>query len=165
VNAGRISCCWPVIIYSALPRRIDSSLNAWTRKPRYGYSAILGLANVRELGHLMERVTLLCPDPLIDLEMLEQLCIPLGQPSAPTPAAPPEARTESADEVALIQQALQQTARQCGTRRPFVRNEPGGVSPSYGALSDCTVEPGGSDGRRLAPGASETAYEASRPSG
>ena len=89
--------------YRLLPKRLDSQAEVWLQ--RYTWPG-----NVRELGHLMERVTLLCPDPLIDPEMLEQLCIPLGQPSAPTPAAPPEARTESADEVALIQQALHQTA-------------------------------------------------------
>ena len=89
--------------YRLRPKRLDPQAEVWLQ--RYTWPG-----NVRELGHLMERVTFLCPDPLIGLEMLEQLCIPLAQPSAPAPARPPEAHTESADEAAQIQQALQQTA-------------------------------------------------------
>jgi DNA-binding NtrC family response regulator/tetratricopeptide (TPR) repeat protein len=89
--------------YRVPPKRLHPQAEVWLQ--RYTWPG-----NVRELGHLMERVTLLCPDPLIGLDMLEQLCIPLAQPSAPAPARPPEARTESADEAALIRHALQQTA-------------------------------------------------------
>jgi len=90
VNAGRISCCWPVIIYSALPRRIDSSLNAWTAS-RVWLQRYTWPGNVRELGHLMERVTLLCPDPLIDWKCWSSYVSPWGSRPAPTPAAPPSA--------------------------------------------------------------------------
>jgi tetratricopeptide (TPR) repeat protein len=90
-------------VYRLRPKRLDPQAEVWLQ--RYPWPG-----NVRELGHLMERLTLLCPDPLIGLEMLEQLCVPLAQPSAPALAGPSEARPESADEAALIQQALQQTA-------------------------------------------------------
>jgi DNA-binding NtrC family response regulator len=97
---------------------------------------------VRELGHLMERVTLLCPDPLIGLEMLEQLCVPLSKSSTPVSTSPPEADIEAADEAVQIQHALQQTAGNvAGAARLLGMSR--GVSPSYGALSDCTVKPGG----------------------
>jgi DNA-binding NtrC family response regulator/tetratricopeptide (TPR) repeat protein len=89
--------------YRLRPKRLDPQAEVWLQ--RYPWPG-----NVRELGHLMERVTLLCPAPLIGLEMLEQLCLPLAQPSAPAPARPPEAPPESAEEAARIQQALQQTA-------------------------------------------------------
>jgi two-component system response regulator AtoC len=89
--------------YQLHPKRLDPQAEVWLQ--RYPWPG-----NVRELGHLMERVTLLHSDPLIGLEMLEELCIPLAQPSAPAPARPPEADTEAADEAAQIWHALQQTA-------------------------------------------------------
>jgi DNA-binding NtrC family response regulator/tetratricopeptide (TPR) repeat protein/ABC-type thiamine transport system ATPase subunit len=89
--------------YRLRPKRLDQQAEVWLQ--RYAWPG-----NVRELGHLMERVTLLCPDSLIGLEMLERLCIPLAQPYDPAPARPPEGGAESADEAAIIQQALQQTA-------------------------------------------------------
>jgi DNA-binding NtrC family response regulator/tetratricopeptide (TPR) repeat protein len=87
--------------YRLSPNRLHPEAEAWLQ--RYPWPG-----NVRELAHLMERVTLLGPDPVIGLETLERLCTPLAQLSAP--ARPAEARPESADEAALIRHALQQTA-------------------------------------------------------
>jgi DNA-binding NtrC family response regulator/tetratricopeptide (TPR) repeat protein len=89
--------------YRLPSKRLHPQAEVWLQ--RYAWPG-----NVRELGHLMERVSLLCPDPQVRTEVLERLCTPLVQPCAPTPVGPPEAHTESADEAALIQHALQQTA-------------------------------------------------------
>ena len=56
---------------------------------------VIEARRVRRLGHLMERVTLLHPDPLIGPATLEQLRVPLAQSSAPASARPPEARPEA----------------------------------------------------------------------
>jgi two-component system, NtrC family, response regulator AtoC len=66
--------------------------------------------NVRELAHLMERVTLLCPDPLIGSETLEQFCMPIANPAPSAANRPAEEGDELGDEATQIRQALQQTA-------------------------------------------------------
>jgi DNA-binding NtrC family response regulator/tetratricopeptide (TPR) repeat protein len=139
--------------YRLRTKRLDPQAEVWLQ--RYPWPG-----NVRELGHLMERVTLLCPDPLIGLEMLEQLCLPLAQPSAPAPARPPEAPPESAEEAARIQQALQQTAgnvaraaRVLGMSRGALRHRMARyrIAPSSQAGQMSVALPQARAGRRVRP--------------
>ena len=144
--------------YRLRPKRLDPQAEVWLQ--RYPWPG-----NVRELGHLMERVTFLCPDPLIGLEMLEQLCIPLAQPSAPAPARPPEARTESADEAALIQQALQQTAGNVARAARLLGMSRGAFRHRMARYRIAPSSQGGQMGVALPQERAAAAYEASRPSG
>jgi DNA-binding NtrC family response regulator/predicted ATPase/class 3 adenylate cyclase len=65
--------------------------------------------NARELSHLMERVTLLSPEAIIDPQTLERLCLPRSPSAAPQGRASTQDEREPLDESARITQALLQT--------------------------------------------------------
>jgi DNA-binding NtrC family response regulator/tetratricopeptide (TPR) repeat protein len=105
-------------------KRLSATAQAWLREYTWR-------GNVRELAHVMERVTLLHVGNEVDAETLMQLCNP---PMAEPPAAVVRLRREPASEVALpaeaieIRQALVQTggnvaqaARLLGVSRDTVR--------------------------------------------
>jgi DNA-binding NtrC family response regulator/predicted ATPase len=83
-------------------KRLSQSAMAWLQQ--YPWPG-----NVRELNHLMERVTLLHPDPIVDAQVLERLCLPRGQPAVRAAAKPPEVEREPEDEAARIRQILHRT--------------------------------------------------------
>jgi two-component system response regulator AtoC len=93
-------------VYSVPPKRLLPDAQTWLQ--HYTWPG-----NIRELSHVMERVTLLHVGEAIDAETLTQLCAPLDAPAAPQVAAPLLAT--SALETALpaeaeqIRQALIQT--------------------------------------------------------
>jgi DNA-binding NtrC family response regulator/tetratricopeptide (TPR) repeat protein len=101
------------------PKRLSGAAEAWLRDYRW-------TGNVRELAHLIERVTLLSQEAIIDPTTLERLCLQ-------RPSAPPESRLAYADralpdEAARIAQALSRTggnvvraARLLGMSRDAVR--------------------------------------------
>ena len=84
------------------PRQVSHDAAAWLQS--YGWSG-----NVRELSHLMERVTLLSTEVVVTAPILEHLC--LSRPLLAARAGPPPLRDEAAplDESARIRQALGQT--------------------------------------------------------
>jgi two-component system, NtrC family, response regulator AtoC len=101
------------------PKRLSGAAEAWLRNYRWS-------GNVRELSHLMERITLLSQETIIDPTTLERLCLP-------QPSALPESRLAHADralpdEAARIAHALGLTggnvmraARLLGMSRDAVR--------------------------------------------
>ena len=84
------------------PRQVSHDAAAWLQD--YGWSG-----NVRELSHLMERVTLLSTEVVVTATVLEQLCLP--RPLLAGRAEPPPVHGEAAplDESARIRRALGQT--------------------------------------------------------
>ncbi|MGH8067399.1 MAG: sigma 54-interacting transcriptional regulator [Candidatus Entotheonellia bacterium] len=106
-------------------KRLSPPAAAWLRQ--YPWPG-----NVRELSHLMERVTLLHLGTLVDVQVLERLCLPRG-PSAVRAAAQSrgdeqEPAEEPRDEAAKIRQILRRTegnvaqaARMLGWSRKTLR--------------------------------------------
>ena len=84
------------------PKRLSQPAAAWLRQ--YSWPG-----NVRELSHLIERVTLLHPGVLVDVQALERLCLPHGQPAVRTAAESAEDEREPEDEAAKIRQVLRRT--------------------------------------------------------
>jgi hypothetical protein len=83
------------------PKGLSRSAEAWLL--RYDWSD-----NVRELSHLMERVTLLSPETMLAPESLERLCLPrLGVPQSPESGSI-GGETDLLDEATRIRQALVQ---------------------------------------------------------
>jgi DNA-binding NtrC family response regulator/tetratricopeptide (TPR) repeat protein len=80
------------------PRRLGGDAQAWLLAHPWP-------GNVRELSHLMERVTLLSPDPDVRRHTLEGLLVPLhgDVPAAPRAAA---AAAPEADEATRVREAL-----------------------------------------------------------
>jgi hypothetical protein len=102
-------------------KRLNQAASAWLR--RYSWPG-----NVREPSHLMERVTLLHPDPLVDAETLERLCLPRGEPATRAAAEPARDNREPGDEATRIRQVLRwtegnvaQAARLLGLSRKALR--------------------------------------------
>jgi DNA-binding NtrC family response regulator/tetratricopeptide (TPR) repeat protein len=85
------------------PKRLTQTAEAWLGA--YGWPG-----NVRELSHLMERVTLLRSEPLIDADILEQLCLPPIAPRLEAAARPEPEATVLDDEPAQIARILRETA-------------------------------------------------------
>jgi transcriptional regulator with AAA-type ATPase domain/tetratricopeptide (TPR) repeat protein len=79
------------------PRRLTESARAWLL-------ACPWPGNVRELSHLMERATLLCPDPEVDAGALERLRVPFDVP-APKSASATAAESDG-EEAARLRDAL-----------------------------------------------------------
>ena len=69
------------------PRQVSHDAAAWLQD--YGWSG-----NVRELSHLMERVTLLSTEVVVTATVLEQLCLP--RPLLAGRAEPPPVHGEAA---------------------------------------------------------------------
>ena len=84
------------------PRQVSRDAAAWLQGYRWS-------GNVRELSHLMERVTLLSTEVVVTATVLEQLCLP--RPLLAGRAEPPLVHSEAAplDEPARIRQTLGQT--------------------------------------------------------
>jgi two-component system, NtrC family, response regulator AtoC len=84
------------------PHRLSRAAEAWLRG--YGWPG-----TVRELSHLVERVTLLSREAIVSPSTLASLCLP--QPTAPVPAAPTAEANESGEieERMQIQAILRQT--------------------------------------------------------
>jgi hypothetical protein len=83
---------------------------------------------VRELSHLMERVTLLSAESTLDVATLERLVLPRVGPAVLTEPEPLPSDSEPLDEAARIRQALEasggnvvQVARQLGMSRSGLR--------------------------------------------
>jgi DNA-binding NtrC family response regulator/predicted ATPase len=88
-------------VHGVAPKGLSRAAEAWLL--RYDWSG-----NVRELSHLMERVTLLSPDTMVAAESLERLCLPrLGVPQSLEPASS-DGETDLLDESARIRRALVQ---------------------------------------------------------
>ena len=81
-------------------KRLSRDANAWLLNHAW-------LGNVRELSHLMERATLLCPEATLDPHTLERLCLPF--PSAQAELLPASSGGELLEEPARIRQALMRT--------------------------------------------------------
>jgi transcriptional regulator with PAS, ATPase and Fis domain len=77
------------------PKRLSPPAAAWLRQ--YPWPG-----NVRELSHLMERVTLLHPGTLVDVQVLERLCLPRRQPVVHAVAESAWNEQEPEDEAAKI---------------------------------------------------------------
>jgi transcriptional regulator with AAA-type ATPase domain/class 3 adenylate cyclase len=140
-----------------IPKRLSPSAAAWLR--RYPWPG-----NVRELSHLMERVTLLHPDPVVDADVLERLCLPLAQPVGRSAVEPGGDDRPPEDEVARIRRVLRwtegnvaQAARLLGLSRKALRyrmQRYGIERPSRrGTAPSSMVELGGPLPRRSPPGA------------
>jgi two-component system, NtrC family, response regulator AtoC len=84
------------------PKGLSQSAAAWLR----GYP---WPGNVRELSHLMERVMLLHPEPIVDAAALEQLCLPRGQSASRAVVESAWDEQEPDDEPAKIRQAPRRT--------------------------------------------------------
>jgi two-component system response regulator AtoC len=82
------------------PKRLSPAAEAWLRGHTWP-------GNVRELSHLLERVTLLSPEPILDVDTLVQLSLPPAEPIAPTGAKPSLEADQPPDEATRIRQALQ----------------------------------------------------------
>jgi DNA-binding NtrC family response regulator/predicted ATPase len=82
-------------------KRLSQPAAAWLR--HYDWPG-----NVRELSHLMERVTLLHPRAVIDVQALEQLCLPSAERVARTGSTLAINDEEPEDESARIRQVLRQ---------------------------------------------------------
>jgi DNA-binding NtrC family response regulator len=83
------------------PKRLSPGAEAWLR----GHS---WRGNVRELSHLLERVTLLSAEPIVDAETLARLSLRPGEPAALAAATPDTESDRPLDEAARIRQALQE---------------------------------------------------------
>ena len=77
------------------PRRLSDEARVWLRGCRWP-------GNVRELSHLMERVTLLCPESVVEADALERLRVPLD----PVRSDVSRASSSEADEASEIRDAL-----------------------------------------------------------
>src|SRR5262249_5666347 len=84
--------------------------------------------NVRELSHLLERITLLSTETIIGPETLARLCLPPTVAATPAVAAPAPSAGLLQDEAARIRQVLEQTqgnvvqaARLLGLKRSTLR--------------------------------------------
>jgi two-component system, NtrC family, response regulator AtoC len=88
--------------HGLLPKQLSRDAEVWLRG--YGWSG-----NVRELSHLMERVTLLSTQVVVNASTLEQLCLP--RPLLAVRSGAPLVRddTDPVDEPARLRQALGQT--------------------------------------------------------
>jgi DNA-binding NtrC family response regulator/tetratricopeptide (TPR) repeat protein/class 3 adenylate cyclase len=88
--------------HGLLPKQLSRDAEAWLRS--YDWSG-----NVRELSHLMERVTLLSTQVVVNAPTLEQMCLP--RPLLAIRTGTPPVRDEAAplDELARLRQALGQT--------------------------------------------------------
>jgi DNA-binding NtrC family response regulator/predicted ATPase len=111
--------------HGVAPKRLNAAAQAWVQG--YGWPG-----NIRELSHVMERVTLLHLGEELDAESLTQLCLTSPAPDTPSEVAP--SSLDPAPEVALpaeaeqIRQALLHTggnvtraARLLGVSRDTVR--------------------------------------------
>jgi len=112
-------------VHGVAPKRLNAAAQAWVQG--YGWPG-----NIRELSHVMERVTLLHLGEELDAESLTQLCLTSPAPEMPSGVAP--STLDPAPEVALpaeaeqIRQALLHTggnvtraARLLGLSRDTVR--------------------------------------------
>ena len=88
--------------HGLLPKQLSRDAEVWLRG--YGWSG-----NVRELSHLMERVTLLSTQVVVNASTLEQLCLP--RPLLAVRSGAPLVRddTDPVDEPARLRRALGQT--------------------------------------------------------
>src|SRR5262245_54648986 len=108
------------------PKRLSAEAEVWLQG--YAWSG-----NIRELSHVMERVTLLHVGPEVDAETLAKLCLPLAAPEPPAGSATlpvaPAFQGALPPEAEEIRQALVQTggnvvraARLLGVSRDTVRH-------------------------------------------
>jgi transcriptional regulator with PAS, ATPase and Fis domain len=82
------------------PRSLSPGAEAWLRDhPWPGY--------VRELSHLLERVVLLSPEPIVDAATLARLSLPSAEPPARPAVTPDLAPDQPLEEAARIRQALE----------------------------------------------------------
>jgi class 3 adenylate cyclase len=84
------------------PKQLSAAAEAWLR--RYPWPG-----NVRELNHLMERLTLLCPDAVLEPAALAQWSLSGSSMVATSPPRPVEADMGTVDEPERIRRALAQT--------------------------------------------------------
>jgi DNA-binding NtrC family response regulator/tetratricopeptide (TPR) repeat protein len=87
--------------YRLGPKRLSGAAEAWLQ--RYDWPG-----NVRELSHLMEQVTLLSTEALVDSQTLERLCLPRPPSSSGTEVGLATEARQPLDEAARIRQALRQ---------------------------------------------------------
>ena len=88
--------------HGLLPKQLSRDAEVWLRG--YDWSG-----NVRELSHLMERVTLLSTQVIVNAPTLEQLCLPRPFLAVRSGAPPVRGGAEPMDEPARMHQALSQT--------------------------------------------------------
>jgi DNA-binding NtrC family response regulator len=88
--------------HGLLPKRLSHEAEAWLQS--YGWPG-----TVRELSHLMERVTLLCTEVVVNPPTLEQLCLPRPFLPGRSQESPGRGKAEPLDEAARMRQALSQT--------------------------------------------------------
>src|SRR5215471_8291623 len=88
--------------HGLLPKQVSHDAEVWLRG--YGYPG-----NVRELSHLMERVTLLSAEAVVTAATLERLCLPRPLRAVPSNAPLARSGAELLDEPAQMRQALSQT--------------------------------------------------------
>jgi transcriptional regulator with AAA-type ATPase domain/class 3 adenylate cyclase len=88
--------------HGLLPKQLSRDAETWLRG--YDWSG-----NVRELSHLMERVTLFSTQVVVTASTLEQLCLPRPRRAVHSEALPARGRDEPLDEPARLQRALRQT--------------------------------------------------------
>ena len=124
-------------VHGVPPKCLLADAQTWLQ--RYAWPG-----NIRELSHVMERVTLLHVGEAVDAETLTQLCVPLDAPVASQVAAPLLAtlalETALPAEAEQLRQALTQTggnvvqaARVLGMTRGTLRYrmQRYGLGPSY----------------------------------
>jgi DNA-binding NtrC family response regulator/tetratricopeptide (TPR) repeat protein len=88
--------------YGVPPKRLSQAAETWLRQ--YAWPG-----NVREVSHLMERLTLLHPADLVESDSLERLRLPPAEPPPQASPLPAAAESGLADEAARIRQALAET--------------------------------------------------------
>jgi DNA-binding NtrC family response regulator len=82
--------------HGLVPKRLSGAAEAWLRGECW-------LGNVRELSHLMERVTLLSPEAILTADTLKWLYLPRPQPPIPAEADPGRDASAPLDERAHSQ--------------------------------------------------------------
>jgi DNA-binding NtrC family response regulator/tetratricopeptide (TPR) repeat protein len=108
--------------YGLVPKRLSGAAEAWLVSYRWP-------GNVREVGHLMERVTLLNPEAILAPDALERLCLPRSLQPVSAKPGPSNGVSAPLDEPARIRHALLQTggnvvraARLLGLSRSALRH-------------------------------------------